>query len=414
MIDKILALFAYYITKLYAWIIPINENRFMFYSMGGNNYGDSVKCMSDYIESHYEKADIIWAFSQYYYNKVNCEHKKVLFGSLRYYYYVISSKYYITNCYAPLMMIKRKKQLMMQTWHGTALKRIGFDGRGDDHNCLINFIRPNTYKAGARDIDYFISGSSFMTSVYHRALKYPKEIIEIGTPRNDIFFQDRPDVIRRVKEWINVDSQTKLILYTPTFRPDFSFKYYDVDLCAIVRYYEELTKNNYVALVRLHPRMMSKSAEVDNLFEKKGIVNVTLYPDIQELLYASDVLITDYSSTMFDFMYSYKPIILYVPDKDTYNRGFYFDFNELPFVVVGNNDELINRIREVNSLEYKNKVDRFYKEIGSVESGHATELAFQVLLGQSSEDVDKNRTISNSPLKNKICINTKQCSQNVL
>ena len=210
--------------------------------MGGNNYGDSVKCLSDYIEKNYEKAQIIWAFSKYYYDKVDCDHKKVIYGSFRYYYYVISSKYYITNCYAPLMMIKRKGQIMMQTWHGTALKRIGYDGQGGDHNRFVDFIRPNTYKAGARDIDFFVSGSSFMTSVYHRALKYPKGIMEIGTPRNDIFFQNRPDVFQRVKVWAHVDSQIKLILYTPTFRPDFSFKYYDVDLCAIKHYYEELTK----------------------------------------------------------------------------------------------------------------------------------------------------------------------------
>lgn len=384
--DYIYCFIAYYLTRLYAWIIPENKNRFLFYSMGGNNYGDSVKCLSDYIEKNYEKAQIIWAFSKYYYDKVDCDHKKVIYGSFRYYYYVISSKYYITNCYAPLMMIKRKGQIMMQTWHGTALKRIGYDGQGGDHNRFVDFIRPNTYKAGARDIDFFVSGSSFMTSVYHRALKYPKEIMEIGTPRNDIFFQNRPDVFQRVKVWAHVDSQIKLILYTPTFRPDFSFKYYDVDLCAIKHYYEELTKENYVVLVRLHPRMMSKSAEVDNLFVKEGIVNVTLYPDIQDLLYAADVLVTDYSSTMFDFMLSMKPVILYTPDKDTYNRGFYFDIDELPFIIANNNAELLKALQNFESNEYVRKVNQFLERIGNAETGHATESAYQLLVdGRKTE-----------------------------
>ena len=386
MLDNILVFFAYYITKLYAWIIPVNKKRFLFYSMGGNNYGDSVKCLSDYIEKQYEGADIVWAFSRYYYEKVGCEHKKVIYGSFRYYYYVISSKYYITNCYAPLMMIKRKGQIMMQTWHGTALKRIGYDGQGGDHNRFVDFIRPNTYKAGARNIDFFVSGSSFMTSVYHRALKYPKEIMEIGTPRNDIFFQNRPDVFQRVKVWAHVDSQIKLILYTPTFRPDFSFKYYDVDLCAIKHYYEELTKENYVVLVRLHPRMMSKSAEVDNLFVNEGIVNVTLYPDIQDLLYAADVLVTDYSSTMFDFMLSMKPVILYTPDKETYNRGFYFDIDELPFIIANNNAELLKALQNFESNEYVRKVNQFLERIGNAETGHATESAYQLLVdGRKTE-----------------------------
>ena len=384
--DYIYCFIAYYLTLLYAWIVPIRRNRFVFLCMGGNSYGDSVKCLSDYISENHENAEIVWAFSNHYFEKVDCRHKKVIFGSLKYYYYVISSKYYISNCYAPLMMIKRKGQIMMQTWHGTALKRIGYDGQGGDHNRFVDFIRPNTYKAGARNIDFFVSGSSFMTSVYHRALKYPKEIMEIGTPRNDIFFQNRPDVFQRVKVWAHVDSQIKLILYTPTFRPDFSFKYYDVDLCAIKHYYEELTKENYVVLVRLHPRMMSKSAEVDNLFVKEGIVNVTLYPDIQDLLYAADVLVTDYSSTMFDFMLSMKPVILYTPDKETYNRGFYFDIDELPFIIANNNAELLKALQNFESNEYVRKVNQFLERIGNAETGHATESAYQLLVdGRKTE-----------------------------
>lgn len=384
MLDNILIFFVYYITKLYAWIIPVNKKRFLFYSMGGNNYGDSVKCLSDYIEKNDEEAQIIWAFSKYYYDKVDCEHKKVIYGSFRYYYYVISSKYYITNCYAPLMMIKRKCQIMMQTWHGTALKRIGYDGQGSDHNRFVDFIRPNTYKAGARDIDYFTSGSSFMTSVYHRALNYPKEIMEIGTPRNDIFFQNRPDAIQRVKDWVHVNSQTKLILYTPTFRPDFSFKYYDVDLSFIKSYFEKATKDKFVILVRLHPRMMSKADEIDAFWGKNNIFNATLYPDIQDLLYTADVLVTDYSSTMFDFMLSMKPVILYTPDKDTYNRGFYFDIDELPFIIANNNEELPLALENFKKDEYIQKVSKFLERIGNAETGHATEKSYRLLVDGNS------------------------------
>jgi len=360
--------------------VPIKKNRFVFFSMGGNNYGDSVKCLSDYVQQHHQDAEIVWAFSGYYYDKVECEHKKVVYGSFRYYYYVISSKYYVSNCYAPLMAIKRKKQIMLQTWHGTALKRIGHDGIGGDHSRLVNLIRPNTYKAAARDFDYFISGSHFMTEVYHRGLEYPKKIDEIGMPRNDIFFQKRPEVTEKVKQWINVDKHVKLILYTPTFRPDFSFTYYDVNLSAIKEYFEKKTNEEYAVLIRLHPRMMSKSAEIDAFWGKDNIYNVTLYPDIQDLLYAADVLVTDYSSTMFDFMLSKKPVILYTPDKDTYNRGFYFSIDELPFIIANNNAELCDALEKFNNVEYVNRVSSFLEKIGNAETGHATEKAYQLLV----------------------------------
>ena len=176
-----------------------------------------------------------------------------------------------------------------------------------------------------------------------------------------------------------------MILYTPTFRSDFSFTYYDVDLATIKSYFERETKEKYIILVRLHPRMMYKSDEINNFFGKEKIYNVTLYPDIQELLYAADVLVTDYSSTMFDFMYSLKPVILYVPDKEIYNRGFYFDMNEMPFIIANNNAELPIVLQKYDRDEYINKVHAFLKRIGNVETGKATEKAYHLLIGDNSQ-----------------------------
>lgn len=386
-LSSILLFTTYNLTRLYAWLVPIKKNRFVFFSMGGNNYGDSVKCLSDYVQQQHQDAEIVWAFSGYYYDKVECEHKKVVYGSFRYYYYVISSKYYVSNCYAPLMAIKRKGQVMLQTWHGTALKRLGHDVRGGDHSRLVSLIRPNTYKAAVRDFDYFISGSRFMTEVYHRALEYPKKIDEIGMPRNDVFFQENPELTKKVRQWIRVGENVRLMLYTPTFRPDFSFTYYDVDLSAIKAYFEKKTNEKYAVLIRLHPRMMSKAAEIDAFWGKGNVYNVTLYPDILDLLYAADVLVTDYSSTMFDFMLTMKPVILYTPDKATYNRGFYFDIDDLPFMVANSNAELIDVLETFDEGEYRRKMSSFLERIGNAETGHATEKAYQLLVEGRTEEM---------------------------
>ena len=381
-IDSFLMFIAYYVTKLYSSLIPINKNRFLFFSMVGNSYGDSVKSIADYIENHYDGAEIVWAFSKYYYGTVNCTHKKVVFGSFRYYYYVITSKYYVTNCLAPLMAIKRKGQVMLQTWHGTALKRIGYDARSGEHSSLVARIRPNTKTAAERNTDFFISGSQFMSGVYRSAFRYSKKIYETGTPRNDIFFQDRPDIRKKVRRALSIEDDSKLILYTPTFRKGGSFEYYDIDLGFVKSYYQKATGNNYLVLVRLHPGLAAKSESIESFFGV-GVINATLYPDIQELLYVADILITDYSSTMFDFMYSYKPVIMYVPDRETYNRGFYFDINKLPFIISNNNEELMDALQKYDREEYRNKVSGFIKEIGSFETGHATERAYHLLTGNS-------------------------------
>ncbi len=381
-VDSFLMLIAYHVTKLYSFLIPVNKNRFLFFSMAGNSYGDSVKSISDYVEEHYNGAEIVWAFSKFYYQTVNCTHKKVVYGTFQYYYYVITSKYYVTNCLIPLMAIKRKGQVMLQTWHGTALKRIGYDARSVEHSPLVARIRPNTKTAAERNTDFFISGSQFMSGVYRSAFRYSKKIYETGTPRNDIFFQDRPDIRKKVRGALSIEDDSKLILYTPTFRPGGTFEYYDVDLNYIKSYYHEATGEKYAVLVRLHPGMAAKSNSIEKFFGN-DVINASLYPDIQELLYVTDILITDYSSTMFDFMYSYKPVIMYVPDRDIYNRGFYFDINKLPFMIANNNGELRNVLSNFDKDEYQKRVSAFLKEIGSYETGHATEYAYQLLMSGS-------------------------------
>ena len=371
--------FNYYLTASYQWLVPIKKNRFVFLCMQGNSFGDSVKCISDYVEKHYENADIIWAFSKYYIDKVDCAHTKVRFGSLRYFYYCVSSKYFVTNCLSSKMCFKRDGQKLMQTWHGTALKRIALDEACRDHSSLYYALRPDLYMECAKNTDYFISGSHFMTTVYHRAFAYPNKIYEIGTPRNDIYFKDCSEITEKVKKSLSIEQNKKIILYAPTFRSDGSFEFYDVDLGKIKRYFEDNTGNEYEIVARLHPGIVSESGKLEHLVGR-GVINASLYPDVQELLYAVDVLVTDYSSVMFDFMYLRRPVIMYVPDRDKYNRGFYFDIDELPFLVANNNDEITTVLSKYDSVEYMKRIDAFLEKIGSVENGRATENAYELLM----------------------------------
>ena len=373
---------AYYLTRLYAWIIPIRRNRFVFLCMGGNSYGDSVKSLSDYISENHENAEIVWAFTNDYYKKVDCSHKKVFFGSFKYFYYVISSKYYISNCYAPFMIIKRHGQVVLQTWHGTALKRIGIDSVGQsDHSKFEKMIRPDVKKTGNKNTDIFISGSKFMSDVYHRALGYSKEISLTGTPRTDLFFHKHEDIDNKVRCFYHLGNDVKVILYAPTFRPGGTFEYYDIDLPQIRDYYSKKDDCNYVVIVRLHPNLASKEKELNNLFSF-DFINATYYPNMQELLYASDILVTDYSSVMFEFMLSYKPIILYVPDKETYNRGFYFDVDNLPFIIIDNNKDIKKKLSMFDDMTYRNAIISFCSQLGFVEDGHATERVYNLLMSK--------------------------------
>ena len=182
-----------------------------------------------------------------------------------------------------------------------------------------------------------------------------------------------------MKKSLSIEKNKKIILYAPTFRSDGSFEFYDVDLGKIKRYFEDNTGNEYEIVARLHPGIVSESGKFEHLVGR-GVINASLYPDVQELLYAVDVLVTDYSSVMFDFMYLRRPVIMYVPDRDKYNRGFYFDIDELPFLVANNNDEITTVLSKYDSVEYMKRIDAFLEKIGSVENGRATENAYELLM----------------------------------
>ena len=324
---------------------------------------------------------IVWAFTDYYYDKVSCDHTKVRLYSLKYYYHVTTSKYFLTNQQCrDIMFWKRKKQIKLQTWHGTALKKLGADIEKSDISKLALIFTPNKNKYEIRDTDIFIAGSEHMKKVFHSAYGWEKIYLS-GTPRNDIFFTNSIGLREKVKSYYGIKGK-KIILYAPTFRPGADLTFYDINLCELKQFFERKDGCDYIILVRFHPNIKSKSHQYIES-QSVDIIDATMYPNVQELLYTADVLITDYSSVMFDFMYSYKPVILYVPDRNSYNRGFYFDLDKLPFIIVNTNSEIETKLREYDMEKYIQGINQFLCEIGSVEDGKATERIYQLIMNRS-------------------------------
>lgn len=376
---RVIAFVPYYLSRLLFCFCHINENKFFFVSMGGTNYGDNMKSMSDYVSANHSNAIIVWGFNKDTYDRIECDHIKVRFYTFRYYYHQFTSKYFIINeGTSKFTYTKRKGHVKVQTWHGTALKRIGKDSKTQDHPKWLLPFKPKALKSELKEADIFISGSRFMTNVYRQAYDYQRKIYETGTPRNDIFFHQRNDIIEKVKRMLGINIDNKIILYAPTFRNDRNFTYYDVDLSLIRQFFEKKWENQCTVLIRLHPNMIGLADQF--VAYHPNTVDATSYPDMQELLYTTDLLITDYSSTAFDIMYSYKPVILYVPDRNTYNRGFYFDIDKLPFLVVNNNKEILDVLSTYDERTYKDRINSFLQEIGSVEDGNAAKHVYELMM----------------------------------
>ena len=132
-------------------------------------------------------------------------------------------------------------------------------------------------------------------------------------------------------------------------------------------------------LVRLHPNLLNNIDLFSN-FLGGSVINASYYPDMQELLYSTDLLVTDYSSSMFDFMYTYRPVVIYAKDRKEYVRGMYFELEELPFILVNGNDELNEKIEAYDASSYTQGISQFMNRIGSVETGNATQETVKLLL----------------------------------
>lgn len=381
--DKILlylkALVNYPLARVITVYRPLKNNKYFCISMSGNSYGDNIKYLSEYIYQQDAAAEMIWAFTPSFYNKANCPFKSVKLYSYKYYFHILTSKFILSNSRLNQRMLhKRSGQIYLQTWHGTALKQLGTDVKTQKRGCLQRLIKPDVFQFDVNNTDIMISGSRFMSDIYRHKFLFKGQIEETGTPRNDMFFHDHPEINRKVRSYYHIDSEAQIILYAPTFRSDGKFTYYDIDTKALIATWEKKTNKKCIFMVRLHPNLQYKSNDFISIFPQ-GTINASDYPDMQELLYSADLLITDYSSSMFDFMYSYKPVLLYIPDKELYDRGFYINIEDLPFIVSYNNNEIANNLALFDSQNYSIKIQSFLRVIGDVESGKAAEKTYHLL-----------------------------------
>ncbi|MDA2802994.1 CDP-glycerol glycerophosphotransferase family protein [Nocardiopsis suaedae] len=260
------------------------------------------------------------------------------------------SRYIVTNSRQPAWFARRPDQVVVQTWHGSMLKRIGFDienirGKSRDYHDKLAWE--------TQQWDYLVSPSPWATPILRRAFRFDGEILETGYPRNDIFFApDREEIAARTRRALGLPEGKKVVLYAPTWRDD---KYYTrgkhkLDLHLDLRRMYEKLGDDHVLLVRRHPRVVDSVPIVGEDF----VWDVSLYPEIMELFLITDVLVTDYSSMMFDFANTGRPMLFFTYDIESYRdnlRGFYFDFEETaPGPLLTESDEVIAALRDIDAV----------------------------------------------------------------
>lgn len=353
---------------LVGWFMPIDNNKIVVSSFSGKGYGDNPKYIVEELIKTNESLRIIWILR-------DIEDKKSLPVGVEYCleksfmstFHLRTAKIWIDNC-RKSFRYKRANQFYLQTWHGFALKRIEKDvqeklSKGYIKGALID----------SNHIDLIISCSKFMTNLYTKSFWYDGEVLELGAPRNDILLKNSDEVKSKVFEYFDISCEKGIVLYAPTFRADKSLLPYTIDYGMLEEVCENKFKKECVILVRMHPAMSDMN--IDGLsFDGKKIINANLYPDIQELLCAADVVISDYSSLMFDFALSKKPCFIFATDIENYkkDRNFYFDLSRLPFPIAETNEKLKENILGFDNSVYAKSLEDFFNMVGMVRDGQSS------------------------------------------
>lgn len=366
-IKKIVSLVIIYIFNCF----PIKKNKILFFSYYGSQYGCNPKYLSQFIVENAPpyKFDLVWAFNDVKTKQHIKGVRKVKIMSIKYFYELCTSKVIITNYRMTDLFVKRKDQFYIQTWHSSLrLKQIEKDAENSLPRQYIEMAKQDSIKC-----DLLLSGCRYSTEIFKRAFWYSGKIYEFGTPRNDILIHHSINKNEIVKS-LGISDQRKIVLYAPTFRNNNSVEIYNLEFSRVLHALHKKFGGEWTLLVKLHPHLISKSNQMIKV--TSDVQDVTFFDDIQELLAISDVLISDYSSLIFDFSITKRPCFLYIPDIDEYvqnERGLYFDIKELPFIAAINNEDLEMKITKFNDDLYRSRLNNFLDYIGSFEDGKASE-----------------------------------------
>lgn len=339
----------------------------MCVSWSGEAYNCNPRAIAEYLASDAEKWELFFAFRQpqLFAHSVAKGISAVEIGSLRYFYLLATSNFVIANTRFGGGMFwpfaKRKGQFYIQTMHGGhGIKRQELE----ISNQLENEYVRSLYNDASR-IDLMISDSRFWTEKARTIFAYPKgEILEVGLPRNDIFF--------RTNIYKHDNSECKYVIYCPTFRSNKRLDVYGFDIDRIVSVLEKKFGGRWYIRISSHPNMKDYYRKIYN-FSHPRIIDVA-DEDLQQMLVTSDIAITDYSSAGFEFTLSHRPCFLLCRDFIDYERGVYFDMRSLPFPFAETEDELIANILNFDKEKYLADLEQFNRDvIGLHETGHATE-----------------------------------------
>lgn len=345
--------------RLFRHIFPLKKNKVFFESFSKRTFSDNPKAIYQELAARDAGYECVWSLVN---AKTDVGHggKVVRFESIEYWYHMATAKYIVSN-FNQYRLRKRKGQVVVNTMHGVPLKHMG----------LSVAKQPSTIENMKRTFaswDYFVTPCDYMSDILtgpHYGFK--GEFICAGYPRNDVVIAGGKDEQMRehVRAELGIPAGKKVILWAPTWRTKKRF-----DLKLDLDHMREALGDEYVLVLRSH-YLESKfvPADVYNDF----VLNGHAYENVGEMMFAADVLITDYSSIMFDFSLLERPMVFFTWDYDNYMneaRGMYFDLRaEFPSLIATTTDEVIEKFSDLGALS--GDLARFHEKFNQYDEGDA-------------------------------------------
>jgi CDP-glycerol glycerophosphotransferase len=356
--------------------MPVQPGLTVFESHMGLQYSDSPRYIYEAaVETGLDKLGIkpVWSHAKRTPDGFPSGARLVMRESWRYYYAMARAQFWVDNQGFPRHFTRRPETTYIQTWHGTPLKRMGFDAPALER---ASAATRRVHKAMMRRWSALLVPSEYFVETFVKSYGYEGKLVRQGLPRNDLLVRgvDEEWVLAKKRE-LNLPTDQRLVLYAPTFRDRARRleREYDVpfDLDVMARELGGdvflMLRTHYLDEYKLSDRYRSFAADL------------TRHNDVTELMLIADVLVTDYSSVMFDFANTGRPMVFYTYDYDDYvrdERGTYVDLPDVaPGPLVADTDSLVAALKGVDAAHeaHRDRYAAFRERFCEYETGHAAE-----------------------------------------
>ncbi|MEU5161494.1 CDP-glycerol glycerophosphotransferase family protein [Streptomyces sp. NPDC020875] len=366
--------------------LPRKRSLAVFEASEGRGYCDNPRYIYEELRRRNLPIDVVWS-----YNGDRSSFPEgvplVRRGSWAYGRALARASYWVDSHNLPYLYGKPNGTRYLQTWHGQTLKAMGFDVPS-----LRQAPAPDqqAFRDGVARWDSLVCPSSEFERTFVPAFEVDAELIRSGYPRNDVLVRwAEPEQRARaaaVRERLHIPAEKKVLLYAPTFRDAARGTGQSIRVD-----FEELAatlSDEWIVVVRAHPYDRFKVAPRLAHFLRDGAG----FPDINDLLLSCDAVLTDYSSLMFDYANTGRPILLYTDDYDDYrggDRGMYYDLEEIaPGPMLTTTDQLAAAMGDLDGVaeRHADRYARFQEMFCSYETGYASKIVVDAFFEGGTRD----------------------------